>query len=130
MFLTLFLYFLLFVAASNFALRIIYEMIQHDGAIDVIFGWQKILAKLYRGNKAQQLLGKALGDCERCMSFWFMPIWFFAFYLFAKYVMGVWFTDHLTSTVAIWGVNWLMFAAFQSVSATTGFILLLFKHKK
>lgn len=130
MFLTFLLYTLLFIAASNFSLRILWEMIQPEGALDQVLGWQKLLARLYRGNKAQQLLGKALGDCERCMSFWYMPMWFVFYYLFSKNVMQVWITDGLEGNAAIFFVNWLWLAVFWSIGATTGHLLLLFKRKQ
>jgi len=88
------------------------------------------LAKLYRGTKGQQLLGKALGDCERCMSFWFMPMWFIFYYLFCEHVMGIWITDRVDTTVAAFFLNWLWFAVFQSIGATTGFFVLMLKNKK
>lgn len=130
MFLTYLLYTLLFIAAANFSLRILWEMIQPDGALDIIFGWQKLLARLYKGNKAQQLMGKALGDCERCMSFWYMPMWFVFYYLFCEHVMGIWITDNVAGDVATFFLNWLWLAVFWSVGATTGHFLLLFKRKQ
>lgn len=130
MLLTFLLYTVLFIAAGNFSLRILYEMVQPEGALDQLLGWQKLLAKLYGGNKAQQLLGKALGDCERCMSFWYMPAWYIFYYLFCKHVMGMWITDGISSGLACFFLNWLWLAVFWSVGATTGFILLTLKRKQ
>lgn len=130
MFLVYLIYTLFFIAAANCSLRILYEMIQPEGLLDIVFGWQKMLSKLYGGNKAQQLLGKALGDCMRCMSFWYMPMWYVFYYLFCEHVMGIWITDNVTSTIATFFVNWLWLAVFWSVGAQTGFLLLTFKRKQ
>lgn len=72
-------------------LRLFFIMIAEGGALDVVFGWQDMLGRLYGGNKFQKLLGKALGDCKQCTSFWMAVPWFFTYWSFSYYIFDIGF---------------------------------------
>lgn len=120
----------LFIIAGNGIVKIFFEMIQDGGALDVLFGWQKMLAKLYaKEKKTSQLLEKMLGGCERCFSFWFMPTWFFTYCLTSKYAFHMWVTDAITHSgfwhwALICFVNWTWYCLFHAVGAQGGYFLL------
>ena len=118
--------------AGNFILKIFFQMIQKGEALDIVFGWQKMLEKLYGGNQFKQLLGKALGDCEKCFAFWFMPLWFSVYYFLSTQILGLWITDfmHSYSTGKWFFINTLWYCIFHSVGATSGLWVLLLKNKK
>jgi len=126
----------LFLIAGNGILKIFFDMIQPEGALDIFFGWQKMLAKLYKSeNKFAHLLEKALGGCEQCTAFWFMPVWFFMYYAVMKLSFHSWITDFITISgfwqyVAIAFVNWAWYCMFHTIGAMGGkMILVMFKKK-
>lgn len=122
---------LLFLIAGNAMLKIFFEMIQSGGALDIVFGWQKMLERLYGSTKKwKQLLGKALGDCERCTAFWFMPFWFICYYAFSNLVLHRWITTGLDAIWAICLINWIWLSLFWSIGAQWGLLFLLYKRKK
>lgn len=106
--------------AGNCILTLFFQMIQPDEALDLLLGWQKMLARLYQGNTRRQLLGKALGDCARCTAFWFMPMWFVVYAVLAGPITGVWITDACTTTAGKIVVNVVWYCVFHSVGAFTG----------
>lgn len=113
---------LLFLSAGACVLRLFFAMIQDGGALDVLFGWQKMLSRLYGSqSKFKNLLGKALGDCRQCTAFWFMPFWFLCYYAFCKLVLGYWVTDSLEKWYAIGIVNYIWLAVFWSIGGVSGF---------
>lgn len=123
--LTFLLYTAIFMVAGLCILSTFYAMQAEGGALDVVFGWQKMLNRLYNGNKAQQLLGKALGDCQQCTSFWFMFLWFFAYWGFCRLVLGWYITD-----VAGWWlwkgiIGFIWYSVFHSIGAVSGLFSLL-----
>lgn len=66
-----FLYTVFYLIGLSCGIKIFHLSIQPEQALDMIFGWQKMLNYLYESqSKLKNLLGKALGDCEKCMSFW------------------------------------------------------------
>lgn len=127
---------IMFLATGNGILKIFFDMIQPGNALDIVFGWQKMLANLYRSeNKFKQLLEKALGGCEKCTAFWFMPLWFFCYYFFMKNVAGVWVTDFITIKgfwywFSVCLVNWVWYCNFHTIGANGGHILLTLLKKK
>lgn len=107
--------------AGNCILKIFQQMTADGGALDVVFGWQKMLAKLYSGGKWAQLLGKALGDCPVCTAFWFMPFWFVVYYFMAP-IFVEW------PITGGWNIVW--YFVFHSIGAVVGGIVLLVKLRK
>lgn len=106
-------------------------MIQPGGALDIVFGWQRMLEDLYGSDKRwKNLLGKALGDCQQCTSFWFMPLWYLCYYAFCKIVVNVWVTDGIDAWWKIAFVNWLWMTVFWSIGAVFGLMVVLFKKAK
>jgi len=117
------LYTLIFWFAGNCILRIFHFAIQPEQALDMIFGWQRMLNNLYESNnKALNLLGKALGDCQMCMSFWFMILWYWA-YFFTIRSLGLWPFDGILTNI-IW------YIAFHSIGTVAGLFILGIKLKK
>lgn len=121
--LTFLLYTVVFWFAGGCILWLFNLMIQPDGALDVVFGWQKMLAKLYNGSKWQQLLGKALGDCPQCTAFWFMPFWYGVYVLFMNVVIGYWITTSI-------GGNIVWYIVFHAIGAVAGFVFIIAKMRK
>jgi len=127
---------IMFLLAGNGIVKIFFEMIQDGGALDVVFGWQKILKKLYaKESKVAHLLESMLGGCKRCFSFWFMPTWFLFYCITSKYAFHIWITDLITHSgfwhwVIICLTNWTWYCMFHALGAEGGyFILTKFKNK-
>lgn len=121
---------LFFAFAQMAALWLFQRMIARDGLLDQLFGWQKMLDNLYGGKKWQQLLGKALGECEMCTAFWFQFPWYALYFGFCKVGIGFFVTD--------WADNWVakifLFLAwmipFNSVNAITGMMSMIRAKRK
>lgn len=129
---------ILFLLAENALLRIFYAMIQEDGPIDVLWkfltgkSYQDMLKDLYGSQKKwKNNLGKALGDCEMCVAYWFVPMWFFCYYLICRLVVHYWITDAITIEnkvgywVAVVFVNIIWYAAVHGIGALAGWISLM-----
>lgn len=112
---------ILFWAAGACMLKWFMLMIEQGGALDVVFGWQKMLHRLYNGTPAQELLGKALGDCIKCTSFWFMPIWFACYYIVSKYAFHHWITDTVHNWICIGIINMIWYCLFHGIGGMIGF---------
>lgn len=125
---------LLFVAAGNIALKTLYKMIQPDGALDVMFGWQNKLDKWYgksqAGSKFHRWLHDAMGGCAMCTSFWFMPIWIIFYIGFCKIVLGWFITDYAQSLIGKCFVAFTWLMILQFIGSSTGLLLLMFKKKR
>lgn len=121
---SLFIAMILFFIAGPCALKWFEFLIQPRGAFDILFGYQLMLGKLYNGSQAQQLLGKALGDCQRCMSFWFGGIWFFVFYGFCNLVLHSWVTAGTSNWISICFINAASFVVFQAICGMLCFLML------
>lgn len=122
---------ILSIIAGNAMLKVFFEMTKSGGGLDVMFGWQKMLERLYSKGSMQNKPAKfymwaenALGGCERCTSFWFMPLWFACYYIVSKYVFHVWITDDLHNWALIIFVNWFWYSMFHSVGALSGYMAL------
>lgn len=113
---------LMFLVAGICILRIFMDMIQPGAALDIVFNWQKMLSRLYGGNKRQQLLGKALGDCAQCTSFWFMPLWFLCYYITCQLVLNFWVSDVVDTFFGGVFISWVWYAVFHSLGAFFGFL--------
>lgn len=104
-------------------LKVFMQMIAPDGALDVVFGYQKLLGKLYSGNKFEQLLGKAIGDCQMCTAFWFMPVWYAAYAFVSNTVLDYWISSNIL-------VNIIWYFVFHSIGAVIGAFILSIKRQK
>lgn len=104
--------------AGNCVLLLFFQMIQPGEALDIVFKWQKMLERLYGGSAAQRLLGKALGDCQKCFAFWFMPLWFAVYYGLSKLLTGSWITD-FSPKYDFWVVL-IWYCIYHSTGAITG----------
>lgn len=124
------LYSVMVIPAYGMVLRLFFTMIEEGGALDVVFGWQKMLARLYSGNKAQQLIGKALGDCKVCTSFWFAIPWFFLYWSFSHILFGYYPTMEIESW--FWKITFHVFwyIVIHAVAATVGMVILMIKIRK
>lgn len=129
--LTFLLYTLIMWLAGNCILYLFMQMIQPEGALDVVFGWQKMLAKLYESpSKGKQLLGKALGDCQMCTAFWFMPVWFCLYWLLSRLVIHYFITDEVQAIGWKVVVFFVWYMVFHAVGAMSGLLALIkFKRK-
>lgn len=118
----------LFVFAGNATLNTLFKMIQPDGALDIMFGWQKKLDRWYgkaaKGSKRYRWLHDALGGCAMCTSFWFMPLWFAVYYLFTKLTIGWFITDIVSHWLAKIFVFVVWYWIIHMVGAMTGLFFL------
>lgn len=131
------LYTILSIIAGNAMLKFFFEMTQAGGGLDIMFGWQKMLANFYakgaqENKKAKYYvwLESALGGCQKCTSFWFMPMWFVCYYIVSKFVFHIWITDELHNWFLIVFTNWFWFSMFCSVGVVSGFYALTRFKKK
>jgi hypothetical protein len=123
------LYTILVIPAYGMALKIFFAMIAEGGALDVVFGWRKMLDNLYGGGKVKRLIGKALGDCQQCTSFWMAVPWFFLYVKFSYLLFDYYPTQNFgwfwTITLHVF---W--FVVMQAILATIGFAILMLKLKR
>jgi hypothetical protein len=114
--LTFLLYTLVFWLAGACIVKIWHFAIQPTQALDLLFHWQNMLAKMYSSKyKTIQLFGKALGDCEMCMSFWFNIIWY------AVYVAFLW---HIWPWHTVW-MNIIWFVVYHSIGTIIGLFTII-----
>jgi hypothetical protein len=123
------LYTILVIPAFGFMMRFFFQMIEPGGALDVVFGWQKMLDKLYRGGKVSKLLEKALGGCKLCCTFWMAVPYFFAYWAFSRILFDYYPTDGMVWWKAIaFHVFW--YVVIHVLVAGVGFAILTAKNKK
>ncbi len=116
---------IMFLIAGNGIVKIFFEMIRPGGALDVVFKWQKMLNKLYaKQTKVSLLLENALGGCERCFTFWFMPFWFICYFIVTRFAFHVWITDWCNSLLISILINIIWYGVFHILGAMCGFLLL------
>lgn len=101
---------IIFILAQGGFMFFFFRMISHGGMLDVIFGWQKMLDKLY-GSKLY-LLGKALGNCELCTCFWWALPSFFMFRWFTIN-SGYYPNIGLACSITVMWVFWCIAAFFS-----------------
>lgn len=122
---------LIFWFAGNAILKILYTMIQKDGAIDLVFNWQSRLDRWYdkasKGSKVHRWLHDSLGGCPMCTAFWFMPFWFTVYAVFTKLVFGWFVTDFVDSILAKVFVGYVWFIVFWAVGAVLGLFFIKIK---
>ncbi len=107
-------------------LKIFYVAIQEGQMLDLLFGWQKMLAKLYGSNKPwKNLLGKALGDCEMCTAFWFMPAWYALYWVMSRWVLHQFITDKVEHNLAKILVGIVWYFVFHSIGAVYGLVTVI-----
>ncbi len=98
--------------AGNCILRLFFIAIQTGQILDQLFKWRSMLDNLYASDKAwENNLGKALGDCQICFSFWFMPIWFILYALLGN-ALNIWAIN------GYWNILW--YVVFHSIGAIVG----------
>lgn len=135
--LTFLLFSLLCIASGNLVLKFFFEMSKTGGALDIMFGWQAMLERLYAKGSLQNKSAKfymwaesALGGCEKCTSFWFMPLWYICYYITSKFGFHMWVTDGIQNWGLIIFVNWFWYSIFHSIGAATGYFTLIKLLKK
>lgn len=103
------LFWLFGVAFSRFMLK----AIGAEQFIDVLFGWQKMLDRMYgSNNKYVRLFEKFLGGCDMCFMH-HMTIWVFAMYaVFCHLVLDLWVSDFVNSFAAKIAVNIIWYLVF------------------
>lgn len=107
--------------AGNAILKIFFIAIQEGQILDMAFGWQRILKDLYASDKKwKNLLGKAMGDCQLCVSAWFMNVWTIAYYFFSKMVFHYYPTYEVKSIGAKIFVFVIWTLAFHSIGIVMG----------
>lgn len=126
----------MFLLAEMAIMRWIIELIKEDAPVDIFWkwltgrSWQDMLRDLYESNKKwKNNLGKALGDCQMCLSFWFAPVWFFIYFAFCKIVLGYWITGDIESWWGVIFVNCVWYWIFHALGSMAGWISLM-KYKK
>lgn len=93
---------IIFLLAHGAFMDTFFNMIAPNGMLDITLKWQRMLERLYNSEHiAFNLLGKALGDCERCACFWAGGLWTAMYYLCVS-ALGFW---QIESTVA--NIIWL-----------------------
>lgn len=127
---------LIYIIAEVAALKWFYLLIQQGAPIDILFkfisgtSYQEMLKNLYGSEKIwKNNLGKALGDCEMCLSFWLPPICFICYALLCRLVLHYWITDEVKSWTAIVFVNFIWYVAIHGICALLGWAALI-KTKK
>lgn len=67
---------LIFWAAYFGFIRILFDMMQDDGAFDIVFKWGSLRDKLYSSGKASyRLIENAIGGCGKCTALWWSLPW-------------------------------------------------------
>lgn len=117
--LTFLIYTATFWFAGSCLTKLFYFAIQPGQILDKAFGWQSKLNALYTSKKAwQNNLGKALGDCQMCTSFWFMFLWYWCYFLF-MHVFGLWKLGSIKNSNLMVLCNIVWYMLFQSIGALT-----------
>jgi hypothetical protein len=112
--------------AGNCILRLFFAMIQPDAMLDRVFGYRKLLDRLYGAeNKYLRSLGDALGNCQLCISFWFMPLWFICYWIFTRISLDWFITDKAESIAGKIFIGLIWYMAFHAIGAITGLAGLL-----
>lgn len=103
---------IIFLLSYGAFINTFFSMIAPNGMLDIVFKWQRMLDYLYgKEQVGYQLLGKALGNCERCTSFWLAPVWIVIYYVTVRSV-GYW-PDWGIAVNIIWGwVFWVSAAVY------------------
>lgn len=115
-----------FVVAGLCWLRLFAIMIAPGQILDMLFGWQAMLERLYSSPKRwKNLLCKALGDCEVCTAYWFQPIWFLAYYGFCRLALHYFITDEVSSWYGKVFVGLLWYLVFHGIGAVAGMLTLI-----
>lgn len=115
-----------FVAGGLCWLRLFAIMISRGQILDMLFGWQNMLERLYGSDKKwKNLLGKALGDCEVCTAYWFQPVWFAAYWLFCRHALHYFITDESASLFGKIVIGVLWYVVFHGIGAIGGMLTLM-----
>src|SRR5690606_28181774 len=94
------------ILCSGALTRTLWLFTREGGAFDILFNWQDMLDKLYKGSPGKQLLGKALGDCGVCFAFWLGPICYVLHYIIAGGVMASWPISGVAANVVYFIFFW------------------------
>lgn len=131
MFLVFLLYTIVFWASGSAIIKLFFKAIQRGQLLDQLFGWADMLERLYASDRRwKNNLGKALGDCQMCTSFWFTFLWFWVYYFFSRNVLHYFITDEVNSFILKIAVFIVWIIAFNSLSTTIGLFILQLKTKK
>lgn len=104
---------LLFWAAHSAGLFYFINMIQEGGALDTLLNYQNLLRRLYASPKLwKNYLGKVLGDCHLCTSFWSGLIMYVACRVTIS-GMGYWVINGFWANL-IWG--WMFWVTSGAIS--------------
>lgn len=99
---------LLFWGAQSAALFFFLQMTKEGQLLDILFGWDKMLNKLYNSEKKwKNLLEKALGGCNICTAFWMSPICFALYCLFA-HSLGIWVISGVLPNLIWFWAYWVI----------------------
>lgn len=100
---------------ANIAMaQFLYKAIQQGAMFDVLFGWQKMLAKLYSKGGLRELLGKFLGDCAQCFMHFVSIINFAMYAIVMNKWIGVWIEND--SEVWYWVLNVIWYLTYVSIA--------------
>src|ERR1700761_4547425 len=109
------LYTIMFWFAGNCLLKIFHFAIQPGQILDKAFHWQNMLNDMYGSKKSwKHNLGKALGDCEMCMSFWGMFLWYWCYFIFL-HTLGAWYLGNIENIGLNILCNIIWYILFQSI---------------
>lgn len=88
--LTFFLYTILFWIAGGCFARYYFLAIQHGKILDVLFGYQNMLERLFSKGGKWRLIENMLGGCEMCYCSFAALLWFAPYVMFTYTVGNVW----------------------------------------
>lgn len=125
------LYTLLFWVGTACAARVAYFSIQPGQWVDSIFGWQRMLDRLYASTQPwRRALEKILGGCEMCFSHFVAFCSFWLYVIFAHQVLHFW----ITSPVSGWGwkiiVNIIWYLLYGSMGTILNLHTILYLKNK
>lgn len=123
---------IIFFFAENCMTKLFLEMIKKDAPIDIFWkfltkrSYQDMLADLFATNIPWKMnLGKAIGDCPMCTTFWIQLIWFPIYALFTYSVLHFWISSPIHNIFLIIIINIIWYCVFHSIGAIIGRIQLI-----
>ena len=120
--LTFIFYTIIFLLAIPSAIKIWHFAIQGGQALDLLFGYQKWLDRLYSSPSIiKNILGKMMGNCVMCMSFWASLIGTSIYFIF-MINQNCWAVDGWIN-----GAIWLLVFNFLCTILSVYFITKLFE---
>jgi hypothetical protein len=129
--------YLLFTTAFVFAgaafIKIAHISIQPMQWADAVFGYQKMLNRLYDSPKKlyNTLLFKILGGCEVCFAHFLAVLWFVGYVVCSTAILDYWVTDevhHAWQTIIV-NIVWYLLVVCSTSILGLYFITKLFEKK-